>query len=155
MSNGPAGASSVARHRCWLLCESANYAPLLDAALTFNAAALTRQQMQLSNTAAPTQSEGAVCQWPLIQKNSFKEAAARLHLLQEIADAIVPTSHQGTAHSVPLSSESQDMNYLKTVQLLIHNHQLLCLSQKRDSAESNYLEFNWKIHRMRIYVSVN
>lgn len=71
--------------------------------------------MQLSNTAAPTQSEGAVCQWPLIQKNSFKEAAARLHLLQEIADAIVPTSHQGTAHSVPLSSESQDMNYLKTV----------------------------------------
>lgn len=56
-------AMALLAHPAWrgtdagFLCESANYAPLLDAALTFNVAALTRQQMQLSNTAAPTQSE--------------------------------------------------------------------------------------------------
>lgn len=42
----------MARHRCGLLCGSVNYTPFLDAALTFNLAALTRRQMQLSNAAA-------------------------------------------------------------------------------------------------------
>ncbi|CAG13012.1 unnamed protein product, partial [Tetraodon nigroviridis] len=44
--------SSLPRHRCWLPCGSANYAPLLDAALTFIVATLTRRLMQLSDTAA-------------------------------------------------------------------------------------------------------
>lgn len=90
--NGPAGGSRVARHRCWPPCGSANYAPLLDAMLTFNAAALTRRQMQLSDAAAlPLGLRSCLSMAFNSKKQLQRRSRSPPSATGEITDAIVPT----------------------------------------------------------------
>lgn len=73
MSERPAGGSRAARRRCWRLCGGANYAALLDATLTFNAAAWTGRQMQPNNTASLPLSRRSCLSAAFNSKNNFKE----------------------------------------------------------------------------------
>lgn len=82
MSERPSGGSSMARRRCWRLCGGANYAGLLDAMLTFNAAALTGRQMQPNNTAPLPLSLRSCLSVPFnLKKITSKKGVVPLHLL--------------------------------------------------------------------------
>lgn len=120
------------RHRCWLLCGSANYAPLLDAGLTFNAAALTRRHMQLSNAAALPLGLRSCLSVAFNSKKTASKKEPLASICCRRTNAIVPTviwmTDQGTGHCLPLCSECQDMNCLN-IYLPFHNHQLLYLSR--------------------------
>lgn len=156
VSDSPAGGSSVVRHRCWLLCGSANYAPLLDAGLTFNAAALTRRQMQLSNAAALPLGLRSCLSVAFNSKKQLQRRSRSPHLLQENKRHCSHSYLDDWSGNWALPAVLGMSGYELFKYIFTFSQPPAALSmQKLDSTESNYTELNLKIHRLRIYASVN